>query len=104
MNINLNDEKKNEKEKKINKSTNDIFYNNCYKSNNKENISKIIVVKKMNRSKSNFQMKIALTLKEREEKKKQLIERIKKKNKSNITKQKGSLINSVSHINVRWKN
>ncbi len=49
-------------------------------------------------------MKIALTLKEREEKKKQLIERIKKKNKSNITKQKGSLINSVSHINVRWKN
>ena len=73
MNINLNDEKKNEKkEKKINKSTNDIFYNNCSnnnKSNNKENISKIIVVKKMNRSKSNFQMKIALTLKEREEKK-----------------------------------
>ena len=108
VNINLNDEKKNEKkEKKINKSTNDIFYNNCSnnnKSNNKENISKIIVVKKMNRSKSNFQMKIALTLKEREEKKKQLIERIKKKNKANITKQKGSLINSVSHINVRWKN
>ncbi len=33
------------------------------------NISKIIVVKKMNRSKSNFQMKIALTLKKREEKK-----------------------------------
>ncbi len=107
VNINLNDEKKkNQKEKKINKSTNDIFYKNCSnndKSNNKENISKI-VVKKMNRSKSNFQMKIALTLKEREEKKKQLIERIKKKNKSNITKQKGSLINSVSHINVRWKN
>ncbi len=107
VNINLNDEKKkNQKEKKINKSTNDIFYKNCSnndKSNNKENISKI-VVKKMNRSKSTFQMKIALTLKEREEKKKQLIERIKKKNKSNITKQKGSLINSVSHINVRWKN
>ena len=80
MKINLNDEKKNE-EKKIHKSTNDIFYINCSnndKSNNKENISKIIVVKKMNRSKSNFQMKIALTLKEREEKKKQLIERIKK--------------------------
>ena len=47
VNINLNDEKKNEKkEKKINKSTNDIFYNNNDKSNNKENISKIIVVKK----------------------------------------------------------
>ena len=88
-------------------------YNNAKKKNihnqnntNKENISQIKLVKKMNKSKSNFHSKISLQ--ERNEKKKELDEKIKqsrKKSKSKSKeKSKGINFNSLNLNYERWKN